>query len=71
MKDLAYSNRNNEYVYRARLSYGWRPLETPDEAEGIRVLRSIPKSANDWRELADFYLRELEEKRQTSGQAGK
>ncbi|MDI6775468.1 MAG: hypothetical protein QME60_08815 [Verrucomicrobiota bacterium] len=70
-KTLAYSQRTNEYVYRARLLYGWRLLETPDEAEGIKVLQSIPESATPWKAVANYYLLELEEERWNKGREGK
>ena len=59
-KELAQSDRKNEFVYRAKLEYGWRLLGSKQEEEGLKLLRSIPREADGYHILAQRYLKKVE-----------
>ncbi len=63
LKALGLSGRRNDYAWRARVEYAWRMLGTAREAEGVRILSTMPQSAGVYKKLAEFYLKELEEER--------
>ena len=59
LRQVAASSRDNQYVYRAKLLYGIRRLQTGWKEDGIAVLSSIPATAGGYKQLADSYLAKL------------
>ncbi len=59
LRQLAACSRQNQYVYRAKLLYGLRRLQTGWREDGIAVLSSIPADAGGYKQLADSYLSQL------------
>jgi len=65
-RDLAHSGRRNEFVYKAKIEYGWRLLGSKQETqakEGVEILKSIPTEADGYHILAQRYLKRAAENR--------
>ncbi len=63
LKKLAFSGRRNRFVYEAMIEFGLRMFYVGRDAEGKKMLLSLPRQSGGYRELAKFYLKEHEEKR--------
>lgn len=59
LRQLANSSQPNHYVYRAKLLYGIRRLQTGWRADGVAMLSSIPEAAGGYKQLADSYLAQM------------
>jgi len=67
-RELARSSRKNEFVYKAKLEYGWRLLRANKRKRGEALLRSIPEDAKGFYRAAQHYLkRNLAEKESKEG----
>lgn len=57
LRTLAFSGRNNQYVEMALLTYASRLIEGGKAREGMRLLRSVPESA-EYHTMAQYLIEE-------------
>jgi len=61
MKQLAFSGRKNEHAYKARVGYAILLFRAKEHAKAIRLLKTFPADAGEWKTIANRYLKTLRE----------
>ncbi|MCD4823939.1 MAG: tetratricopeptide repeat protein, partial [Phycisphaerae bacterium] len=56
MKQLAFSGRESEHSYKARVSYAILMYNDGKLKEAIRILETVPAEAGEWKTIANMYL---------------
>ncbi len=66
LQELAFSGRENEFVFKARIAYGVALIESGKREEGKNILESFPDSAGEYRAIAQEYVRGYAETKDSS-----